>query len=194
VRDKLDAWLRDGGTIRIVPVGAFGVAVLLGIIPMWLEFGTFPTWAPRQNVGTPLLIGWIVMFLSAEVVRRSLARGATRRWEKQWMVHERARADALAGMIDRLCAALLPQASGRLAPEHIQSALLQRIADVTRILTGLGDEARLHVALLVPVMRREGRRQVGYLQIVSTNRLVEGRGWAAFRTDAHGPAQEAYRN
>jgi hypothetical protein len=194
VRDKLDAWLRNGGTIRIVPVGAFGVAVLLGIIPMWLEFGPFPAWAPREKVGTPLLIGWIVMFLTAEVVRRSLARGATRRWEKQWMMHERARADALAGMIDRLCASLLPQASGRLAPDHIQAALLQGIADVTALLTGAGAEARLHASLLVPVVRREGRRQVGYLRIVSTNRLVEGRGWASFRTDARGPAQEAYRH
>lgn len=78
VREKLDAWLRDGGTIRVVPISAFVVAVLPGIIPLWLELGTFPRRAPRDRVGPPLLVGWIAVFLGAEGARRYLAKRATR--------------------------------------------------------------------------------------------------------------------
>jgi hypothetical protein len=182
VREKLDAWLRDGGTIRVVPISAFVVAVLLGIIPMWLEFGA------------PLLFGWIVIFLAAEVARRYLAKRATRRWEAQWRTAELERADDLAGVIDRLCAPLLPEADGAVTPDRIHAALLQGIVDVARTFTGVGAEVRLHAFLLLPVLRREGRRQVPHLQIVGSNRLVEGRGWAAFRVDAEGPAQNTYKD
>jgi hypothetical protein len=194
VRDKLDAWLSDGGTIRIVPIGAFAVAVLLGIIPMWLEFGAFPSWAPRDRVGTPLLLAWIVIFLATESARWYTARRATRRWEEQWMMHELGRADSLAGVIDRLCASVIPQASGKLAADHIQASLLQAMVEVTRVVASVESEVQLHAALLVPVSRREARRQVGYLQITATNRVVERRGWASFRLDAKGPAQDTYRN
>lgn len=194
MREKLDAWLRDGGTIRIVPIGAFAVAMLLGIIPMWLEFGTFPRWAPRERVGGPLLAGWVILFVATEGARRYTAKRATRRWEQQWMMHEFRRADALAGVIDRLCASLIPEASGRLAADHVQASLLQVIVDVTRVVAAIEDDVHLHAALLVPVTRREGRRQVGYLKIATTNRLVEHRGWASFRADAKGPAQETYKD
>jgi hypothetical protein len=192
VREKLDAWLRDGGTIRIVPFSAFLVAVLLGIIPMWLEFGAFPAWAPRERVGAPLLVGWIAVFLAAEVVRRFLVNRGARRWEDQLRRSELERADQLAGAIDRICASLVPDADGRLAPDHIQASLLQGMADAARVAANLDPAVRLHASLMIPVLRREGRRQRRYLQIASTSRLVEGRGWAAFRVDAKGPAQDTY--
>lgn len=194
MREKLDAWLRNGGTIRIVPISAFVVAVLLGIIPMWLEFGTFPRWAPRETVGAPLLVAWIVIFLAAEGARRYLAKRATRRWEDQWRTAELERADDLAGVIDRMCAPLVPQADGAVTLDRIHAALLQGIVDVIRAFAALDGEVRLHAFLLVPVTRREGRRQVPYLQIVGSNRLVEGRGWAAFRVDGKGPAQDTYKD
>ncbi len=194
MREKLDAWLRDGGIIRIVPVSAFLVAVLLGIIPMWLEFGTFPQWAPRDRVGAPLLVAWIAIFLAAEVVRRFLAQRATRRWADQWRAAELQQADDLAGVIDRLCAPLLPQADGAVTPDRIHAALLQGIVDVTRAFLGVEADVRLHASLLVPVFLREGRRQVPYLRIVACNRLVEGRGWASFKVDGRGPAQDTYRD
>lgn len=194
MREKLDAWLRDGGTIRIVPVGAFAVAVLLGIIPMWLEFGTFPRWAPREKVGPPLLVSWIAIFLLSEGARRYLARRATRRWEDQWRGFELERADRLAGAIDRLCAALVPQASGQLAPDHIQASLLQGIVDATRALLHVDPGITLHASLLVPEARREGRRLVRCLTIASVNRLAERRGWASFKVDDRGPAQDTYRD
>lgn len=194
MHEKLDAWLRDGGTIRIVPVGAFGVAVLLGIIPMWLEFGTFPTWAPRERVGTPLLVGWVMIFLSTEVARRSLARRGTRRSEVQFKDFELERADQLAGAIDRLCALLVPHPHGRLAIGHIQASLLQGIVDTLRMAANLDAAVKRNAALLVPQTRREGRRQVRYLGIVSMNRLAERRGWASFRADAQGPAQATLRD
>jgi hypothetical protein len=194
VREKLDAWLRNGGTIRIVPISAFVVAVLLGIIPMWLEFGTFPRWAPRDKVGAPLLVAWIVIFLGAESARRYLAKRATRRWEDQWRTAELERADDLAGVIDRLCAPLLEDADGAVTPDRIHAALLQGIVDAARTFAGVDAAIRLHAFLLLPVLRREGRRQVPYLQIIGSNRLVEGRGWAAFRVDAKGPAQDTYKD
>lgn len=194
MREKLDAWLRDGGTIRIVPFSAFAVAVLLGVIPMWLEFGAFPRWAPREKVGTPLLVGWIAVFLAAEGVRRFLARRATRQWEHQWRAAELQQAEDLAGVIDRLCAPLVPHANGTVTPDRIHAALLQGIVDATRAFTGVNADVRLHACLLLPVFRREGRRQVGYLQIVGSNRLVEGRGWATFRVDGRGPAQDTYKD
>ena len=194
VREKLDAWLRNGGTIRIVPISAFVVAVLLGIIPMWLEFGTFPRWAPRDRVGAPLLVAWIVIFLAAESARRYLAKRATRRWEDQWRTAELERADDLAGVINRLCAPLLEGADGAVTPDRIHAALLQGIVDVARTFAGVDADVRLHAFLLLPVFRREGRRHVPYLQIIGSNRLVEGRGWAAFRVDAKGPAQDTYKD
>lgn len=194
MREKLDAWLRDGGTIRIVPVGAFGVAVLLGIIPMWLEFGTFPIWAPREKIGTPLLVGWIVIFLMTEVARRSLARRGTMRSDAQFKLFELERADQLAGAIDRLCALLVPHGNGRLAIDHIQASLLQGIVDTLRMAANLDTAIKLNAVLLVPQTRREGRRQVQYLAIMSMNRLAERRGWAAFRADAQGPAQATLRD
>jgi hypothetical protein len=109
VRDQLDAWLSEGGRIRIVPTGAFVVAVLLGIIPMWLEFGAFPRWAPREAVGTPLLLAWIAVFLATELSRRALGRRGTRRWVAQYRDTELDRADQLAGAADRLCALALPR-------------------------------------------------------------------------------------
>jgi len=194
VRQKLDAWLSDGGTIRIVPLGAFGVAALLGVIPMWLEFGTFPGWAPREKVGGPLLVAWIAIFLAAEVTRRYLANRAMRQWEHQLRDIELERADQLAGVIDRLCAAVLPTASGRLAPEHLPAVLLQGIVDAVRATAGIGQGVHLHASLLVPESRRERRRQVPYLRIISMNRLAERRGWASFKVDARGPAQDTYRD
>ncbi len=194
MRETLDAWLRDGGTIRVVPAGAFVVAVLLGVIPMWLEFGTFPRWAPREQVGAPLLAGWIVIFLAAEGARRYLAKRATRRWEDQWRTAELERAGDLAGVIDRLCAPLVPGADGAVAPDRIYAALLQGIVDAARTFAGVDPGVRLHACLLLPVLRRQGRRQVSCLQIVGSNRLTEGRGWAAFRVDAKGPAQDSYRD
>lgn len=192
MRQKLDAWLSDGGTIRIVPVGAFGVAALLGVIPMWLEFGTFPRWAPRDRVGGPLLVAWIAIFLATEAARRYLARRGARRSEAQWRLAELERADDLAGVIDRLCAGLVADAQGAVTPDRIHAALLQAMVDVVRVLSGCGADVRLHASLMVPTLRREGRRQVRWLQITSTNRLVEGRGWAAFRVDAKGPAQDTF--
>lgn len=194
MREKLDAWLRDGGTIRVVPVSAFVVAVLLGIIPMWLEFGTFPRWAPRDRVGPPLLVGWIAIFLGAEGARRYLAKRATRRWENQWRTAELERADDLAGVIDRLCAPLVPDGDGAVTADRIHAALLQGVVDVARTFAGVGADVRLHACLLLPVLRREGRRQVPCLQIIGSNRLMEGRGWAAFRLDAKGPAQDTYKD
>jgi hypothetical protein len=194
VREKLDAWLRDGGTILIVPISAFAVAALLGIIPMWLEFGAFPRWAPRDRVGAPLLVAWVVIFLASESARRYLAKRATRRWEKQWRAAELERADDIAGVIDRLCAGLLPQARGAVTPDRIHAALLQGIVDVARVFAAVGADVRLHASLLIPVTRREGRRQVPYLQIIGSNRLLEGRGWAAFKVDAKGPAQDTFRD
>lgn len=194
MREKLDAWLRDGGTIQIVPVSAFLVAVVLGIIPMWLEFGAFPAWAPREQVGAPLLIAWIAIFLAAEVVRRLLGSRGARRWEEQVRRSELERADQLAGAVDRMCASLIPDADGRLAPEHIQASLLQGIVEAVRGLAGIDPEVRLHAALMVPVVRRQGRRQTRYLQITSTSRLAEGRGWGAFRVDGTGPAQDTYKD
>lgn len=194
MREKLDAWLRDGGTIRIVPFSAFFVAVLLGVIPMWLEFGTFPRWAPREEVGSPLLIGWIAVFLAAEVVRRFLVNRGARMWEEQLRRSELERADQLAGAIDRICASLVPDADGRLAPEHIQASLLQGIVEAVRSSASVESTVRLHAALMVPVVRRDGRRQTRYLQITSTSRLADGRGWGAFKVDATGPAQDTYRD
>lgn len=194
MREKLDAWLRDGGTIRIVPVSAFVVAVLLGIIPMWLEFGTFPRWAPREKVGAPLLVAWIVIFLAAEAARRYLARRGARKWEEQLRGIELERADLLAGAIDRLCALLVPQGNGHLAPDHIQASLLQGIVDAARAMANVDPAVKLHASLLVPETRREGRRQVRYLTIVSTNRLAERRGWASFRIDGPGPAQDTWKD
>ncbi|HST62029.1 MAG TPA: hypothetical protein VLK84_25230 [Longimicrobium sp.] len=194
MRQKLDAWLSDGGRIRIVPVGAFGVAALLGVIPMWLEFGTFPRWAPREQVGVPLLIAWIAIFLATEVTRRYLARRGARKWERQLRDTELDRADDLAGAIDRLCAALIPSASGGLAPDHIQAMLLQGIVQIARESIGADASVRLHASLLVPVSRRDGKRQVRYLATVCMNRLAERRGWASFKVDAKGPAQDTYRD
>lgn len=194
MRQKLDAWLSDGGTIRIVPVGAFGVAALLGVIPMWLEFGTFPRWAPRDRVGGPLLVAWIAIFLAAEAARRYLARRGARRWQAQWRLAELERADDLAGVIDRLCAGLVDDGEGVVTPDRIHAALLQGIVDVVRVLAGVDSSVRLHASLMVPTLRREGRRQARWLRIASTNRLVEGRGWAAFRVDAKGPAQDTFRD
>lgn len=194
MRQKLDAWLSDGGTIRIVPVGAFGVAVLLGVIPMWLEFGAFPRWAPREKVGGPLLVAWIATFLAAEVLRRSLANRGMRRWEAQLRDTERERVDELAGVIDRLCGALLPDASGTLSPDHIHAVLLQGLVQVARETMGIDDGVKLHASLLVPGMRREGNRQVRYLRVACTNRLAERRGWAVYRVDSKGPAQDSYRD
>jgi hypothetical protein len=186
VREKLDAWLSDGGTIRIVPVGAFGVAVLLGVIPMWLAFGTFPRWAPRERVGGPLLVAWIIIFLAAEVMRRYLAGRSARQWENQLRDIELERADQLAGAVDRLCAWLVPRANGQLAPDHIQASLLQGIVDAVRAIGGIRPGTKLHASLLVPGTRREGRRQVQCLQIISMNRLAERRGWATFALDGAG--------
>lgn len=194
MRQKLDAWLSDGGTIRIVPIGAFGVAVLLGVIPMWLEFGTFPRWAPREKVGGPMLVAWITIFLAAEVTRRYLARRSASKWERQLRDIELERADQLAGAIDRLCASLIPQADGQLAPDHIQASLLQGIVDAVRAIGSIGPEIKLHASLLVPETRREGRRHIRYLRIISVNRLAERRGWASFRVDGPGPAQDTYRD
>jgi hypothetical protein len=194
VREKLDAWLSDGGTIRIVPIGAFGVAVLLGVIPMWLEFGTFPRWAPRQRVGGPLLVAWIIIFLAAEVMRRYLAGRSARQWESQLRDIELERADQLAGAVDRLCAWLVPRANGQLAPDHIQASLLQGIVDAVRAIGGIQPGTRLHASLLVPGTRREGRRHIPCLQIISVNRLAERRGWATFTLDGAGPAQDTYRD
>jgi hypothetical protein len=194
VRDRLEAWLGGGGIIRIVPVGSFLVAVLLGVIPMWLEFGTFPGWAPRQRVAAPLLAAWIVIFLASESAHRYLARRATRRWEDQWKGFELERADRLAGAIDRLCASLVPEGEGRLAPDHIQASVLEGIVDATRAMLNLDAGIKLHAALLTPELRREGRRQVRYLKIISMNRLAERRGWASFKVDAEGPAQDTYRD
>jgi hypothetical protein len=192
VRQKLDAWLRDGGTIRIVPVGAFAVAMLLGIIPMWLEFGTFPGWAPRDKVGGPLLAGWVVLFCVTEVARRYWGRRGAKRWEEQLKLFELDRADQLAGAIDRICASLVPQGNGQLAPDHIQASLLQGIVDTVRAMASIDPTITLHASLLVPEMRREGRRNVRYLAITSTNRLAERRGWASFKADSNGPAQDSY--
>jgi hypothetical protein len=194
VRQKLDAWLSDGGRIRIVPVGAFGVAALLGVIPMWLEFGTFPRWAPRAKIGGPLLVAWIAIFLATEAARRYLARRGARRWEAQWRLAELERADDLAGIIDRLCAGLVDDGQGEVTPDRIHAALLQGIVDVVRVLSGCGADVRLHASLMVPTLRREGRRQARWLQITSTNRLVEGRGWASFRVDDEGPTQDTFRD
>ena len=194
VREKLDAWLSDGGTIRIVPIGAFGVAVLLGVIPMWLEFGSFPRWAPRERVGGPLLVAWIIIFLAAEVVRRYWARRGARTWEKQLADTALEQADDLAGVIDRLCAPLLPGAIGHVAPDQIHAALLQGFISVARESAGIAPRVKLHASLLVPEIRREGKRQVHYLRIVASNRLAERRGWASFRLDAQGPAQDTYRD
>lgn len=194
MREKLDAWLRDGGTIRVVPISAFAVAVLLGVVPMWLEFGPFPRWAPREKVGTPLLAGWIAVFLAAEVVRRFLGSRGARRWEEQLRRSELERADQLAGAIDRICASLVPDGEGRLAPDHIQASLLQGIVEAVRVLADIDAHVRLHAALMIPVLRRDGRRQGRYLQITSTSRLAEGRGWGAFKVDATGPAQDTYRD
>lgn len=194
MRQKLDAWLSDGGTIRIVPVGAFGVAVLLGVIPMWLEFGTFPPWAPREQVGGPLLVAWIMLFLAAEVVRRYWARRSARKWEGQLQSMQADRADDLAGVIDRLCVPLLPEATGHVAPDQIHAALLQGIVSVARECAGIDPHVKLHASLLVPETRREGNRQVRYLRIVVSNRLAERRGWASFRVDARGPAQDTYKD
>jgi hypothetical protein len=193
VRQKLDAWLRDGGTIRIVPIGAFAVAVLLGIIPMWLEFGTFPRWAPREKVGAPLLVAWIAIFLAAEATRRYLARRSARRWESQLRDLELERADRLAGAIDRICASLIPQGKGRLGPDHIQASLLQGIVDAVRAM-GIGPEVTLNASLLVPETRREGGQQGRVLTIISMNRLAERRGWASFKVDVPGPAQDTWRD
>jgi hypothetical protein len=194
LREKLDAWLSDGGTIRIVPIGAFGVAVLLGVIPMWLEFGAFPRWAPREIVGGPLLVAWIVIFLAAEVTRRYLAGRSANQWESQLRDIELERADQLAGAIDRLCASLVPQGSGQLAPDHIQASLLQGIVDAVRAIGGISPGIKLHASLLVPETRREGRRHIRCLRIISMNRLAERRGWASFKLDGAGPAQDTYRD
>lgn len=194
LREKLDAWLRDGGTIRVVPFSAFAVAVLLGVIPMWLEFGAFPAWAPREKVGSPLLVGWIAVFLAAEVVRRLLGARGARRWEEQLRRSELERADQLAGAIDRIYASLVPDAEGRLAPEHIQASLLQGIVEAVRGVARIDAGVRLHAALMIPVLRRDGRRQTRYLQITSTSRLAGGRGWGAFKVDGAGPAQDTYRD
>jgi hypothetical protein len=190
VRQKLDAWLSDGGTIRIVPLGAFGVAALLGVIPMWLEFGAFPGWAPREKVGGPLLVAWITIFLAAEVTRRYLGERSARQWERQIRDTELDRADDLAGAIDRLCAALIPSASGSLAPDHIQAMLLQGIVQIAREVAGTDTPVKLHASLLMPETRREGKRQVRYLKTTCMNRLAERRGWASFKVDAKGPAQD----
>jgi hypothetical protein len=183
VRQKLDAWLSDGGTIRIVPVGAFGVAALLGVIPMWLEFGTFPRWAPRDRVGGPLLVAWIAIFLAAEAARRYLAKRSARRWERQLRDTELDRADDLAGAIDRLCAALIPSANGALAPDHIQAMLLQGIVQIAREAAGADTSVKLHASLLVPVSRRDGKRQARHLAIVCMNRLADGRRSGLTRRD-----------
>lgn len=177
-----------------MPISAFVVAVLLGIIPMWLEFGTFPRWAPRDRIGAPLLMAWIVIFLAAEGARRHLGRRGARMWEAQLKRFELERSGQLAGAIDRLCALLVPHGNGQLAPDHIQASLLQGIVDAVRAMAGMDPAITLHASLLVPETRREGRRQVRYLTIVSTNRLAERRGWASFRVDAQGPAQDTYRD
>jgi hypothetical protein len=194
VRQKLDAWLSDGGTVRIVPLGAFGVAALLGVIPMWLEFGTFPGWAPREKVGGPLLVAWIVIFLAAEVTRRYLGKRSASQWERQLRDNELDRADQLAGVIDRLCAAVIPRASGGLAPDHIQAMLLQGIIQIACEVVGADAALKLHASLLVPETRREGKRQVRYLKTTCMNRLAQRRGWASFKVDAKGPAQDTYRD
>lgn len=194
MRQKLDAWLSEGGTIRIVPVGAFGVAALLGVIPMWLEFGTFPRWAPREQVGGPLLVAWITIFLAAEVTRRHLAKRSARKWATQMRDIEMERADDLAGAIDRLCATLIPDASGGLAPDHIQAMLLQEILQISRDVMSEGRGAKLHASLLTPEIRCEGKRQVRYLRTTCMDRLAERRGWASFKVDAKGPAQDAYKD
>ncbi|HLM67419.1 MAG TPA: hypothetical protein VK358_07830, partial [Longimicrobium sp.] len=134
------------------------------------------------------------IFLAAEVTRRYLANRAMRQWEHQLRDIELERADQLAGVIDRLCAAVLPTASGRLAPEHLPAVLLQGIVDAVRATAGIGQGVHLHASLLVPESRRERRRQVPYLRIISMNRLAERRGWASFKVDARGPAQDTYRD
>ena len=151
-------------------------------------------WAPRDRVGGPLLVAWIAIFLAAEVARRHLAKRGIRRWEAQLKDAEMERADQLAGVIDRLCASLVPNASGHLAPEHVQALLLQGIVETVRTTIRIAPQVRLHASLLVPEARREGKRQVRYLRVVSMNRLPERRGWAAFQVDAKGPAQDTYRD
>lgn len=194
MRDKLQAWLQDGGTIRIVPIGSFLVAVLLGVIPMWLEFGSFPRWAPRDKVGSALLGAWIVIFLAAEVARRQLAKRNVHRWERQWMAYELERADDVAGVIDHLCAPLVPAAGGEHAPDRIHAALLQGIIDVVRVVARVDGGVRMHASLLVPATRREGKRTVRMLRTTSSNRLVERRDWAALKVDTPGPAQDTCKD
>lgn len=134
------------------------------------------------------------IFLATEAARRYLARRGAKRWQAQGRLAELERADDLAGVIDRLCAGLVADGQGAVTPDRIHAALLQGIVDVVRALSGTDAEVRLHASLMVPTLRREGRRQVRCLQITGTNRLVEGRGWAAFRVDAKGPAQDTFKD
>jgi hypothetical protein len=194
MRDRLEAWLSAGGTIRIVPAGAFAVAVLLGIIPMWLECGAFPDWAPRERIGTPLLLAWIAIFLLTEVGRRSYGERGSRRWAAQYRDAELERADQLAGAADRLCALLTPQGKRRVAVDHVRASLLQGIADTVRVMANLDPTVKLNASLLVLEARREGRRTVEHLTVICTNRIGERGGWESFRVDGHGPVQETYRD
>lgn len=128
------------------------------------------------------------------MARRNLGKRGARRWQEQWQLAELERADDLAGVIDHLCAGFVPAGDGAATADRIHAALLQGIVDVARVRSGVDPDVRLHASLLVPVVRRVGRRHVPHLQVIATSRLVEGRGWTSYRLDAKGPVQDTYRD
>lgn len=197
---RLQKWLTAGGTVRLVPVAAFLGPLLLGALPMYMEFGSFPSWAPEKPWRGRLLVVWFFLFLASELARRFLARRAVQEWRRTWEENDVQRADNLAGTIDQLCAPLLAAALGmpvdrQLAPDRIQAALLQGIVDIARVLTGCGEQTSIQAALLAHERRAEGPagKPVDFLRVANYSRLAGRRDWSRFRVRTPGPAQDAFQ-